>query len=88
MSFSVRCPQYATAAGVVSSAASTKQMTAATDRPLDGRFAAGDWSGTLRSGPPGTTGSGSDMLRLLACRLYVGASIVSAADESGLTPYG
>src|SRR5436190_19904672 len=36
-SFSVRCPQYATAAGVVSSAASTRQVTAAIERPREGR---------------------------------------------------
>ena len=37
LSFSVRWPQYATAAGVVSSAANTTQITAAIVRPRGGR---------------------------------------------------
>ena len=41
VSFSVRWPQYATAAGVVSSAASTTQTTTAIERPLDGLSGAG-----------------------------------------------
>ena len=38
-SFSVRCPQYAIAAGVVNNAANTTQTTAAIDRPRPGRSA-------------------------------------------------
>jgi hypothetical protein len=34
VSFSVRCPQNANAAGTVNNAASTRQITAAMDRPL------------------------------------------------------
>ena len=36
VSFRVRCPQYANAAGVVSRAANTTQTTAAIERPREG----------------------------------------------------